>query len=84
MFSGCTKKQLDHVAALVTELKMPPGSEVMAEGSIAHEFIIIESGTAIGIGSVRARLTSMTAERPPGPAAGAAGDAGAAARPPPA
>lgn len=47
MFSGCTKKQLDHVAALVTELKMPPGAEVMAEGSIAHEFIIIESGTAI-------------------------------------
>lgn len=47
IFSGCTKKQLDHVASIVTELKMPPGTEMMTEGSTAHEFIIIQSGSAV-------------------------------------
>lgn len=47
MFAGCTKKQLDHIASLVTELRIPPGEEVMVEGSVAHEFIVIESGSAI-------------------------------------
>ena len=47
LFAGCTKKQLDHVASIVTELKLPAASVVMTEGSVAHEFLIIESGTAV-------------------------------------
>mgnify|MGYP003351628050 CR=1 FL=1 len=38
--------EFDHVAALVTELEVPAGTEFMTEGSIAHEFVIIESGSA--------------------------------------
>jgi CRP-like cAMP-binding protein len=46
IFARCTKKQLDHVASIVTELRLPKGTEVMAEGSMAHEFIVIQTGTA--------------------------------------
>jgi len=46
LFAGCTKKQLDHVASIVTELKIPAGEVLMHEGSVAHEFVIIESGSA--------------------------------------
>lgn len=46
LFAGCTKKQLSHVASIITELKMPAGASIMTEGSLAHEFVIIESGSA--------------------------------------
>lgn len=46
MFSGCTKKQLDHVARVMTELVIPAGQTFIHENSLAHEFMIIEKGTA--------------------------------------
>ena len=46
MFSNCTKKQLDQVARIVTELKIDKGTTLMVEGEMVHEFVIIESGTA--------------------------------------
>lgn len=46
MFANCTKKQLDQVARIVTELKISKGTNLMVEGEMVHEFVIIESGTA--------------------------------------
>lgn len=46
MFSNCTKKQLDQVARIVTELQISKGTTLMVEGEMVHEFVIIESGTA--------------------------------------
>lgn len=46
MFSNCTKKQLEHVARIVTELKISKGTNLMVEGEMVHEFVIIESGSA--------------------------------------
>ena len=46
MFANCTKKQLDQVARIVTELQITKGSTLMVEGEMVHEFVIIESGTA--------------------------------------
>jgi CRP-like cAMP-binding protein len=46
IFSACTNKQLEHVARLVTEVNFPPGFTLMREGTLAHEFVIVESGTA--------------------------------------
>lgn len=47
LFAGCTKKQLQHVAAITTELQIPSGTTLMTEGTTAHEFIVIVSGTAV-------------------------------------
>jgi CRP-like cAMP-binding protein len=47
LFAGCTKKQLQHVAAITTELRIPSGTTLMTEGTMAHEFIVIMSGTAV-------------------------------------
>ena len=46
MFANCTKKQLDQVARIVTELQISKGTNLMVEGEMVHEFVIIESGTA--------------------------------------
>lgn len=46
MFARCTKKQLEHVASIVTELSISKGTNLMVEGEMIHEFVIIESGTA--------------------------------------
>ena len=46
IFAGCTKKQLDQVARVMTELVIPAGQTFIQENSLAHEFIVIENGTA--------------------------------------
>jgi len=46
IFAGCTKKQLDHVARVMTEVVIPAGQTFIHENSLAHEFMIIEKGTA--------------------------------------
>jgi len=46
IFAGCSNKQIDEVATIVTELPMPAGAVIMHEGGLAHEFVIIEKGTA--------------------------------------
>ena len=47
IFAGCSNKQIDKVAEIVTELPMPAGATIMTEGALAHEFVIIETGTAV-------------------------------------
>lgn len=46
IFAGCTKKQLDRVARVMTELAIPAGLTFIHENSPAYEFMVIESGTA--------------------------------------
>lgn len=46
IFAGCTKKQLDRVARVMTELVIPAGQTFIHENFLAYEFMVIESGTA--------------------------------------
>jgi len=46
LFAGCTKAELKQIRSLTTYLQVPKDQVLMREGSPAHEFIIIDSGTA--------------------------------------
>jgi CRP/FNR family transcriptional regulator, cyclic AMP receptor protein len=46
IFSELTAKELKAVAKLMTELDIADGRELMREGEIGREFMIIRSGTA--------------------------------------
>jgi CRP-like cAMP-binding protein len=46
LFAGCTKAELRKIRALTTYVQVPRDQVLMREGSPAHEFIIIDSGTA--------------------------------------
>lgn len=46
IFSELTGKELKSVAKLMTELDVAEGRELMREGEIGREFMIIRSGTA--------------------------------------
>jgi CRP-like cAMP-binding protein len=46
LFAGCTKAELRQIRALTTYVQVPRDQVLMREGSPAHEFIIIDSGTA--------------------------------------
>jgi hypothetical protein len=46
LFAGCTKAELRKIRALTTYVQVPRDQVLMREGSAAHEFIIIDSGTA--------------------------------------
>jgi CRP-like cAMP-binding protein len=46
LFAGCTKAELKQIRALTTYIQVPKDQVLMREGSPAHEFIIIDSGTA--------------------------------------
>ncbi len=46
LLAGCTRKQLQHVASITTELTVPSGTTLMTEGSMAHEFIMVVRGNA--------------------------------------
>jgi CRP-like cAMP-binding protein len=46
LFAGCTKAELRKIRALTTYVQVPRDQVLMREGSQAHEFIIIDSGTA--------------------------------------
>lgn len=46
LFSGCSKKELDQVAQIVTPLRIAAGTTFIREGDLARELMIIESGTA--------------------------------------
>jgi CRP-like cAMP-binding protein len=46
LFADCTKAELRQIRSLTTYLQVPKDQVLMQEGSPAHEFIIIDSGTA--------------------------------------
>lgn len=45
-FSKLSKKELDQVAQWTDELTVPEGEELVTQGRFAHEFFVIEDGTA--------------------------------------
>jgi CRP-like cAMP-binding protein len=47
LFADCTRAQLKKIRSLTTYLQLPKDRVLMREGSTAHEFIIIDSGTAL-------------------------------------
>jgi CRP-like cAMP-binding protein len=47
LFADCTKAELRKIRALTTYVRVPQNRVLMREGSRAHEFIIINSGTAV-------------------------------------
>ena len=46
LFSSLSKKELEALASLTTQLDIPAGTELMREGALAHEFFVIEDGLA--------------------------------------
>jgi CRP/FNR family cyclic AMP-dependent transcriptional regulator len=46
MFQECTDKELKAIDALMTEVHVDAGRELITEGSSGLEFLIIDSGTA--------------------------------------
>jgi CRP-like cAMP-binding protein len=47
LFSDCTKGQLQKIDALTTGLRIPKDHVLVQEGSVAKEFIVIRSGSAL-------------------------------------
>jgi CRP/FNR family transcriptional regulator, cyclic AMP receptor protein len=45
-FSGLSKKELERLAQGADEISVPAGQELATEGRFAHEFFVIEDGTA--------------------------------------
>jgi CRP/FNR family cyclic AMP-dependent transcriptional regulator len=46
LFSGLSKGQLQRLAELLDEVDLPAGKKLLGEGTLAYEFVIIESGSA--------------------------------------
>ena len=46
LFEDLPHKQLERIAMWADEVDLPAGKPLMAEGNWAHEFFVIESGTA--------------------------------------
>jgi CRP/FNR family cyclic AMP-dependent transcriptional regulator len=46
LFGDLPHKQLDRIAMWADEVDLPAGKPLMSEGNWAHEFFVIESGTA--------------------------------------
>jgi CRP-like cAMP-binding protein len=46
LFSGLSKKELERLAHWTDELAIREGEELATEGQFAHEFFVIEDGTA--------------------------------------
>jgi CRP-like cAMP-binding protein len=46
IFSGLSKRELEHLAQWTDEVSVVEGHELAKEGAFAHEFFIIEEGTA--------------------------------------
>jgi CRP-like cAMP-binding protein len=46
LFSSLSKKELEELASLTTQIDIPAGTELMREGALAHEFFVIEDGLA--------------------------------------
>lgn len=46
LFSTLSKKELEQLARWTDEVSVPEGAELATEGKFAHEFFVIEDGTA--------------------------------------
>jgi CRP/FNR family transcriptional regulator, cyclic AMP receptor protein len=46
VFSGLSKKELGKLAQWTDEVSVPAGQELATEGQFAHEFFVIEEGSA--------------------------------------
>jgi CRP/FNR family transcriptional regulator, cyclic AMP receptor protein len=44
LFSGFSRKDLQHVHQISTEIQLPAGQELMQEGSIGHEMVVVLEG----------------------------------------
>jgi CRP/FNR family transcriptional regulator, cyclic AMP receptor protein len=47
LFRDLPRKQLERIALWADEIDLPAGKSLIAEGNFAHEFFVIESGTAV-------------------------------------
>jgi CRP-like cAMP-binding protein len=46
LFSGLSKGQLEQLGEWLDEVDLPPGKRLLGEGSLAYEFVVIETGSA--------------------------------------
>jgi CRP/FNR family transcriptional regulator, cyclic AMP receptor protein len=46
VFSGLSKKELERLSSWTDELTVREGEDLVTEGRFAHEFFVIEGGTA--------------------------------------
>ncbi len=46
LFSTLSKKELEQLARWTDEVEVPEGAELATQGNFAHEFFVIEDGTA--------------------------------------
>ena len=46
LFSGLSKRQLEQLAGWIDEVDLPAGKQLLGEGTLAYEFVMIESGSA--------------------------------------
>jgi CRP-like cAMP-binding protein len=46
LFSGCSKRELEEVAAIADELTLPGGRTLTKEGATGHEFLVLVDGAA--------------------------------------
>ncbi len=45
LFSGFSRKDLEHIHRISTELEVPAGKVLMQEGTVGHEMVVVLSGT---------------------------------------
>ncbi len=46
LFAGLSPREIRRLSSLTDELVVPPGTRLIDEGAFAHEFLLIEKGTA--------------------------------------
>jgi CRP/FNR family transcriptional regulator, cyclic AMP receptor protein len=46
LFSGCSKRELDEIAAIADELTIAAGKQLTREGATGHEFLVLIDGSA--------------------------------------
>ena len=44
LFSGCSKRELEEIAAVADELVFPAGSTLIQQGAVGREFIVVLDG----------------------------------------
>jgi CRP/FNR family transcriptional regulator, cyclic AMP receptor protein len=47
LFAGCTNKELDRIARVSDELRLPSGTVITDQGAMGREAFVIMSGTAV-------------------------------------
>lgn len=46
LFAGLSRRELERLAGLTDEVRLPSGTRLIHEGAFAHEFLMIVAGTA--------------------------------------